>query len=238
MFCRTHYKHSVFSRAQLLCIPDIKKPFSRRLPKMALLKPKVPFWVFPCACWSPYICRVWWSCMVAKKVTFPKTDSVNENAQLSFWTQILFAYFSKNCHFRRNIVLLATTPKHYFSVFFFLIFHVFHLSSSFSNIKNNKNKKCTFFFFSKTLFWHSNNLPKIIFAPLHTICDLRNNTPNTTKFGKTSKKGGPILDANMDQFLTQRKATLDQSLTLHSGLVRNRTPKKEGPQTSASAELY
>ena len=52
-FCWKHYRNSVFSRAQLVGITDTK-PLSGPLPKMALLQPKVPFWVFPCACWHPY----------------------------------------------------------------------------------------------------------------------------------------------------------------------------------------
>ena len=37
---------------------QIVKPLSRPLTKMALLQPKVPFWVFPCACWNPYFYSV------------------------------------------------------------------------------------------------------------------------------------------------------------------------------------
>ena len=161
---------------------------------MALLKPKVPYWVFPCGCWSPYFFVVFgdlaWS---QKKWHFPKTDSVNENAQFFFWTQIVFAYFSKNCHFRRNIVLFATTKKHYFQ--FFSYFPCFSSFLLFFLQHKKRQKQKMHFFFRKPFFDTPTTCPKFIFAPLHTICDLKNNAPNTTKFGKTSKV--------LDLFLTQ-----------------------------------
>ena len=83
VFCWKHYKNSVFSRAQLLGITG-SKTLSGPLPKMALLQPKVPFWVFPCARWNPYFYSVLSLGMATKKDHFPKTDSCNENARLFY----------------------------------------------------------------------------------------------------------------------------------------------------------
>ena len=56
-----------------------------------------------------------------KKDHFPKTDSCNENAHifLTFRTQIVFAYFSKEWHcYKKRPFLFTTTPKHYLSGLF------------------------------------------------------------------------------------------------------------------------
>ena len=89
VFCWQHYKNSVFSRAQLLGITDSKTPFrgplSRPLPKMALLQPKVPFWVSPVPAETPIFivfCHLEWP--QKKKDHFPKTDSCNENVRFLF----------------------------------------------------------------------------------------------------------------------------------------------------------
>ena len=71
----------VFSAKHSFQASQIVKPLFEGKPKMALLQPKVPFWVFPCVRWNPYFCSVWWLLMgTKKKWHFPKTDSCNENA--------------------------------------------------------------------------------------------------------------------------------------------------------------
>ena len=121
MFCWKHCKNCVFSGTQLLCITDRKAPL-RPLPKTPFLQPKVPFWVSPCACWNPNFCSVWWFlCMVTKKDTFPRTDSVKE-MRISYLlnTNSVCQFYKK--HFRKERNLLPThcafeitppPPKHY-----------------------------------------------------------------------------------------------------------------------------
>ena len=127
-----------------------------------------------------------------KKYHFPKTDSCNENAHLffTFRTQIVFAYFSKKWHFyKKRPVFFTNTQKTlffwaFFEIFFFHFFHVF--SFSFSNIKKTKTKSAHFF--SKTLFWHPDKLPKNYFrTPTHYLCFLRY-PKNTIKLGKNKQK--------------------------------------------------
>ena len=95
----------------------------------------------------------------------------------TFRTQIVFANFSKKCHFcrKKTSSLFTTTQKHYFwgggGIFFFeiFVFHFFHIFSfSFSNIKKTKTKSAHFFF--ENPFLTPRQTAKTIFAPLHTIC--------------------------------------------------------------------
>ena len=132
VFCQKHYKNCVFSRTHSFCVSQIVKTPFERLPKMALLKPLVPFWVFPCACWNPSSYSVWWFCMVTKTVTFPKTDSVDENACfcLTFRTQIVLAYFSKQRLFSKKPVCSQQRKEHNSLGVFEVI--LFHFCSSFS----------------------------------------------------------------------------------------------------------
>ena len=57
----------VFSAEHSFQASQIVKPLLEWKPKMALLQPKVPFWVFPCVRWNPYFCSVWWLLMGTKK---------------------------------------------------------------------------------------------------------------------------------------------------------------------------
>ena len=57
----------VFSAKHSFQASQIVKPLFEGKPKMALLQPKVPFWVFPCVRWNPYFCSVWWLLMGTKK---------------------------------------------------------------------------------------------------------------------------------------------------------------------------
>ena len=52
VFCWKHYK-IVFSAEHSFCVSQIVKPPFEALPKMALLKPKVPFWVVPVPAETP-----------------------------------------------------------------------------------------------------------------------------------------------------------------------------------------
>ena len=60
----------VFSAEHSFCVSQIVKPLFEGKPKKALLQPKVPFWVFPRACWNPYFCSVWLLWMGTKKGPF------------------------------------------------------------------------------------------------------------------------------------------------------------------------
>ena len=150
VFCWKHYKNSVFSRAQLLGIIDSKAPLSRPLPKMALLQPHVPFVVFPCACWKPYFCSAWWLWMGTKKGPFSKNRVATKmRVFCTFRTQIVFANFSKKCHFnKKRTFFLHHHAKTLFSGFFFNVpFPFFHLFSfGLSNIKKKRQKQRRHFF--------------------------------------------------------------------------------------------
>ena len=70
-------------------------------------------------------------------------------------------------------------------------------------------------FCSKTLFWHSDKLPKIYFrTPRHYLWFLRyqKNTIKLGGGGKTSQRNlGPSFDATLDQVLTQKNPNLGPS---------------------------
>ena len=163
---------------------------------MALLQPKVPFWVCPCVRWNPYSCSVWWLGMATKKGTiFPKQIVATKmRAFFSVWTQIVFAYFLKNDIFTKKKHFSSQPPKkHYFFWFFFeiFLFHFFHIVPfTCSNIKKTKTKSAHFF--SKTLFWHPDKLLKKYFrTPTRYLCSFRP-AKNTIKLGKNKQK--KILD--------------------------------------------
>ena len=87
----------------------------------------------------------------------------------------------------------------FFEIF---LFHFFIFSFVlFFQHKKDKKKKCTFVF-RKPFFDTLTNCPKIIFAPLHTICVFLDQQKNTIKLGKTSKQ--KILDG----FSTQKPPNL------------------------------
>ena len=83
----------------------------------------------------------------------------------------------------------------------FLFFHVFHiLLFTFSNIKKAKTKSAHFF--SKTVFWHPDKLPKKYFrAPTHYLYFLDQQKHDKTG-EKTSKRR--IFNATLDGFSTQK----------------------------------
>ena len=146
--CWKHYKNSIFSsRAQLLCITDSKTPFEGPLPKMVLLQPKVPFWVFPCGCW--YRIFVVFSDFVwsHKRDIFQKQIAATKMcAFFTFWTQIVFTYFSQNCQLNKKTFFLSQPPKNtIFCVFVCFPFpFVQFFSFAFSNIRKTKTKNALF----------------------------------------------------------------------------------------------
>ena len=165
-----HYKNSVFSRAQLLGITD-SKPLSRPPPKMALLQPKVPFWVFPCACWNPHFCSVWWLWMGTKKSTiFQKQIVAAKCAFLCLPNTNSVSLFFEKCHFNKKSIVLHNHPKNtIFWSFLKVSFSIFHLfSSGLSNIKKTKAKNAFFFGTPFLTPWQS--AQKHFFAPLHAMC--------------------------------------------------------------------
>ena len=119
---------------------------------------------------------------------------------------------------QKRPVFFTNTQKHYFLVFFWNIispfFHVF--SFSFSTIKKTKTKSAHFF--RKPFFDTLTNCPKIIFAPLHTICVFFFKIPQKHyKIGE--KQAKKILDQVLTQPWTKfwrkkKKQILDQVLTL------------------------
>ena len=168
---------------------------------MALLQPKVPFWVFPCVRWNPYFCSVWWLSMGTKKSDIFQKQIVATKMLtfFTFRTQIVFAYFSKKWQFYKQIKISSQPPKkHYFSRFFFEIFpfHVFHvLSFSFSNMKKTKTKSAHFF--SKTLFLTPWQTAKKLFSHPYTLFVSFKIPPKHYQTGE--KQAKKILD----QVLTQ-----------------------------------
>ena len=179
---------------------------------MAHLQPKVPFWVFPCACWNPYYYSVLSLGMATKKDHFPKKKSCNENARFfTVWTQIVFAYFLKNDNFTKRTIFLHNHPKNtiilgFFWHFPFPFFHI--VLFTFSNIRKTQTKSA--FFFWKPIFWHPDKLPKFYFrAPTHYLCFFRP-AKNTIKLGKHAKQNlGQIFNATLDRLSTQKGQILE-----------------------------
>ena len=62
----------LFSAVHSFCVSQIAKTLFEAPSQNTPFQSNVPFWVFPCACWNPYFCSVWWVCMVPKKNAFPK----------------------------------------------------------------------------------------------------------------------------------------------------------------------
>ena len=160
---------------------------------MALLQPKVPLWVFPCACWSPYFCSVWWLWMGTNKGTlFPKQIVATQMRLFcTFWTQIVLACFSKNAILTKKTIFLHNHPKNLFWFFFwkfpFSIFHLFYFGLS--SIIKTKTKNAIIF--RKPFFETLTNCQKYFRTPTHYLCFLRH-PQNTIKLGKN--KQTKILD--------------------------------------------
>ena len=116
---------------------------------------------------------------------------------------------------KKGPFLFTATPKTlffwaFFEIFVFQFCHLFF----FLQHKKDKNRKCTFFskplfltFFSKTLFWQPDKLPKIYFrTPTHYLC-----------FSKIPKKHYKIGENKqnkiLDQVLTQPWTKFDSKKT-------------------------
>ena len=171
----------------------------------------MPFWAFPCACWNPYFCSVWWLWMGTKKRTIFQKQIVATKTRgfLPSEHKSCLPIFQK-CHFRKKTsCFFTTTQKHYFAGFFGNC-----RFPCFSYLEKAKTKSAHFFFENPFLTpWQTAN--KEIFAPLHTICVFKI-TKNTINWGKTSKK--QILDQVLTQPWTKlwlKKQILDQVTNIY-----------------------
>ena len=147
------------------------KPLSRPLPKMTLLQPKVPFWVFPCACWSP-IFVVLGDFEWAQTRTIFQKQIVATKMRTFFYLPNTYSVclFSKKIHFNnKNLLSSQPAKKHYFAVFIFCFFIFFTFLFCFLQHKT-KTKYARFFFFRIPFFSHPENPPKNYFcAPTHYL---------------------------------------------------------------------
>ena len=158
-----------------VCITDTKPPLSKPFPQMALLKPKVPFWVFACACSNPYFCSsVWRLCVVTKQSAIFQKQIV----ATKMW---FFANFLKYAFLTKKS---SQPPKKHIFLVFFPFFHL--LSLSFSNKKDKKNKKKTFFV--RLPFCDTSTCKKHFRTPTHYLCFLRCPKKNTLKLGQNKPK--------------------------------------------------
>ena len=135
---------------------------------MALLQPKVPFWVFPCACWNPIfvICGdfVW----LRKKVPFSKNRLCQRKcAFLTFRSQMLFANSSKNAILTKQTFYFTTTLFFCFVFVTFSFSIVFILSLFFSNTKKTETRNAHLF--SNPLFGHPSTCKHIKFSQPYTL---------------------------------------------------------------------
>ena len=181
----------VFSAKHSFQASQIVKPLFEGKPKMALLQPKVPFWVFPCVRWNPYFCSVWWLLMGTKKSDIFQKQIVATKMRTSFtfWTLSVFAYFSKKWQFYKKKHFSSQPPKNtiflgFFWNFLFPFFFSCFLFFFFQH-KKDKNKKCTFFFENPFLTpWQT--AKKYFRTPTHYLCFLRY-PKNTIKLGKNKQ---------------------------------------------------
>ena len=166
VFCWKHYKNSVFSRAQLLCITDSKTPFRGKTQNGTFATKTCHFGFSPVPAETPIFVVFGDFDWAQKKGPFPKRDSATKmRAFFTFRTQIVFAYFLMP--FLQNIFFVHNHPKN--TIFFFIfVFHFSYFLFFFLQHKKDKNKKCTIFFF-ETLFLTPWQTAQEIFAPLHTI---------------------------------------------------------------------
>ena len=143
---------------------------------------------------------------------FSKTDSCNENARFFYLpTQIVFANFSKKCHFnKKDLFLHNNHPKTLFFWFFeMFLFHFFHLFSfALSNIKRQKQKM---HFFWSLFFWHLDNRQKICSHPYILLVFFRYPPKHYKTGGKQAKQIlDRIFDSTLARFLTQKRPNLGQ----------------------------
>ena len=143
-----------------------------------------------------------------KKCHFPKTDSCNKRAFLTFRIQTMFVYLSKKCHFSHTKTFwLTTTQKHNFLLFIFPLSIFSYFLFFFSNIKRQKTKSAQFF--QKPFFDTLTNCKKYVRTP-YTLFMIFKMPKNTINLGKTSKT---ILDQVFTQLWTKfrlKKQIFDQ----------------------------
>ena len=162
-----------FGKQQLLGITDSKTPF-RVQTQNGTFATKSAILGFPLCLLKPLFCSVWWLWMGTRKSDIFQKQIVATKMRtfFTFRTQIVFAYFSKQWQFYKKKHFSSEPPKNTIFLFFFLdsIFPFFHVFLFlFSNIKKTKTKSAHFF--SKTLFWHPDKLPKKYFrTPTHYLC--------------------------------------------------------------------
>ena len=109
---------------------------------MALLVAKVPFWVFPRACWNPYFCSIWWLRTGTKRTVFPKQILATKMRAFSHLPNTTSVCLLKNAISAKKYLLCSQPPQKLFSVFLFMFSTFLYFLFSFSNIKKTK---CTFF---------------------------------------------------------------------------------------------
>ena len=163
------------------------------------------------SCWlkgSLCYCSVWWFCMVTKQWHVPKTDSVkNKCAFFTFRTQIVFANFSKKCHFKN---CSQTSKTLFFCIilkFPFICVFIFSLFLS-PTWKRQKQKKALLG--GGNLLLHPTTSKKYFRTRTHYLWLKK----PPTKLGKQANNLWSIVDANLDQFLNQKPQMLDQFSTL------------------------
>ena len=213
----------VFSAEHSFCASQIVNPLSRPLPKMALLQPRVPFWVFPCACWNPYFCSVLYGHQ--KRTIFPIQIVSTKMRVISFWTQRVFASFSKKCHLSTKPFSSQAPKNHYFSVLFYFPFPCFlSFSFAFSNIQKTKPKM--HFFVRKPFFATPTTCQKRCSHPIHTTCDSKIAHRHSKMMEKQAKQ---ILDRFWTQPWTdlwlKKGQKLDRFLTLQEKSRRRDPPR-------------
>ena len=222
MFCWKHYRNGVFSGTQLLGTTDSKTPF-RGKTQNGTFATKSAILGFPLC--PPYFCSVWWLSMGTKKSDIFQKQIVATKMRtfFTFRTQIVFAYFSKKWQFYKQIKIPSQQPKkHYFSgLFLKFSFSIFFMFCLFLFPTWKRQKQKVHIFFSKTLFWHLDKLPKNYFrTPTHYLCFLRY-PKNTIKLGKNKQK--KILDQVLTQpwtrFWLKKPQILDQVLTLQHAYI-------------------
>ena len=138
-----------------------------------------------------------------------------------FRTQIVFAYFSKKCHFNKKTFLFTTTQNTILLFFLKLSFSIFS-SFRFCFIQHKKTKKSTFF---RNPFFDTSTTFKTIFrTPIHYLC-FSWYSQNTIKLGEKLAKTnlGQIFDSTLARFLTQERPNLGQILTPQHAYIKTHT---------------
>ena len=178
----------VFSAEHSFCVSQIVKSLFRGpFPKHPFSnQKKVPSLGFPHVSAETPISVVFGDLSGHKKLSFSKTDGVNENALFCFpkTNSVFLNQFSK-MPFQQKKILFPTTQKRYklFSAYFFCEMFLLHGFIVFLFLCPKTITKHAYF--SKALIWHPDNLQQK--TPLQTICDFTNTKIHFKIWGKTSK---------------------------------------------------